>query len=191
VRLTISHKRLLQWTTAAHTVRLFGRHRRLAIAWRRMGGATLVALGIAALTGLIAPEQLPVAGPLLLGWLVSPLVAHWISRTGTKQQTALSVDQYRRLRGLARRTWLYFERFVGPDDHWLPPDHFQEQPRGLTAHRTSPTNIGLFLLSTLSAYELGYIGPMDLALRLGAAFEGMDALERYRGHFLNWYVHRR
>lgn len=187
VRLTISHKRRLQWTTAAHTVYLFGRQRRLAAAWRRMGGVSLVALGIAVLTGLIAPGRLLVAGPLLLGWLISPLVAHWISRTGARQQTALSADQRRRLRRLARRTWLYFERFVGPDDHWLPPDHFQERPRGLTAHRTSPTNVGLLLLSILSAYELGYIGLMDLTLRLRAAFETMDALERYRGHFLNWY----
>ena len=88
---------------------------------------------------------------------------------------------------MARSTWLYFEHFVGPEDRWLPPDHFQESPRGIVAHRTSPTNIGLMLLSTLSAHDLGYIGPLELSLRLRDSFDSMDALERVRGHFQNWY----
>ena len=95
--------------------------------------------------------------------------------------------QEHKLRLLARSTWLYFEHFVGPEDRWLPPDHFQEDPRGLVAHRTSPTNIGLMLLSTLSAHDLGYIGPLELSLRLRDSLDSMDKLERVRGHFLNWY----
>ena len=82
------------------------------------------------------------------------------------------------LRRLARRTWLFFEQFVGPEDHWLPPDHFQETPRGIVAHHTSPTNIGLFLLSTLGAYDLGYIGLLDLSTRLKLTMETLDKLER-------------
>ena len=91
------------------------------------------------------------------------------------------------MRTLARRTWLYFEQFVGPDDHWLPPDHFQKSPRNIVARQTSPTNIGLLLLSTLTAYDFGYIGKMELAVRLRSTFENLDKLKRYRGHFLNWY----
>ncbi len=75
---------------------------------------------------------------------------------------------------------------VGPEDHWLPPDHFQESP-SLTAHRTSPTNIGLLLTSTLAAYDLGYTGQLDLITRLQATFDTLDQLEHYRGHLLNWY----
>ena len=75
---------------------------------------------------------------------------------------------------------------VGPEDHWLPPDHFQETPR-LTAHRTSPTNIGLLLTSTLAAYDLGYTGQLDFITRLQATFDTLDQLEHYRGHLLNWY----
>ncbi len=74
-----------------------------------------------------------------------------------------------------------------PDDHWLPPDHFQESPRGNVAHYTTPTNIGLYLLSTLSAHDLGYIDLLELAVRLRSTFENMDKLEHYRGHLLNWY----
>ena len=187
VRLTISHKRLLQWTTAAHTIRLFGRETRLTLVWKQMGGAPAIAAGLAALIGLSNPSALPAAAPLLLAWLASPLVALWISKPIAPKQHPLSTGQRQQLRWIARRTWLYFERLVGPDDHWLPPDHFQEHPRGIVAHRTSPTNLGLLLLSTLAAYDLGYIGPMNLILRLRATLETTQRLERHRGHFMNWY----
>jgi cyclic beta-1,2-glucan synthetase len=95
--------------------------------------------------------------------------------------------QRRHVRRLARRTWAFFEQFAGPNDHWLPPDHFQESPRGNVAHYTTPTNIGLFLVSTLSAYDLGYMGLFELAVRLRSTFESMNRLEHYRGHLLNWY----
>ncbi|MEA3398020.1 MAG: glucoamylase family protein, partial [Chloroflexota bacterium] len=188
VRLIITHKRLLQWTTSAHTIRLFGRGTKVGLLFlKQMGGAALFTFGLALLLGLVNPAALPVAAPLLLAWLVSPWIAHWIDRPVVREQAPLSAAQRQRLRRLARRTWLYFEQFVGPDDQWLPPDHFQEDPRGLVAHRTSPTNIGLLLLSTLAAYDLGYIGPLDLVLRLRPTFESMDRLERHRGHLMNWY----
>jgi len=187
VRMLVSRKRLLQWTTAAHTIRLFGREKKLPIIWRQMQSAVLLALGLAVLVGVARPAALSTAAPFLLAWLASPWVALWISRSIARKRVELSAEERNRLRRLARRTWLYFERFIGPEDHWLPPDHFQEDPRGVVAHRTSPTNIGLALLSTLSAYELGYVGLLDLTIRLRSTFENMDELERHRGHFLNWY----
>ncbi|MDP9002180.1 MAG: cellobiose phosphorylase, partial [Myxococcota bacterium] len=75
----------------------------------------------------------------------------------------------------------------GPNDQWLPIDNYQEPPNEQTAHRTSPTNIGMMLLSTLSAYDLGYFGPTELSLRLRHAFESIARLEHYQGHLLNWY----
>ena len=187
VRLIITRKRLLQWTTAAHTIRLFGRESKIGTLWRRMGAAPLLTLALACLVILINPADLLVAAPLLLAWLASPQIAYWISRPIVHEPAPLSADQRRQLRRLARRTWLYFEQFVGPEDHWLPPDHFQEDPRGLVAHRTSPTNIGLLLLSTLAAYDLGYVGLMDLTLRLRYTLDTMGRLEQHRGHLLNWY----
>jgi cyclic beta-1,2-glucan synthetase len=187
VRLTISRKRLLQWTTAAHTMRLFGRESRVGLVWRRMGGGPVLALIATAAMALLRPTALLVAAPFVVAWLLSPQVAGWISEPLEEATEELSDRERRRLRRLARRTWLYFERFVGPDEHWLPPDHFQEDPRGTVAHRTSPTNIGLMLLSSLSAYDLGYIGLMELSLRTSDAFDTMDELEKYRGHLMNWY----
>ena len=78
-------------------------------------------------------------------------------------------------------------RSSGPDDQWLPPDHFQEEPAGEVARRTSPTNIGLLQLATLSAHDLGYAGLLSVVLRLRNTFETLDRMERHRGHFYNWY----
>ncbi len=99
----------------------------------------------------------------------------------------LTEGQRRALRRVARKTWLFFETFVGDADHWLPPDNFQEIPDGRVAHRTSPTNQGLLLLSTLAASDLGYIGLGTLADRLERTFDTLNALEKHWGHFYNWY----
>src|SRR5208283_5165235 len=91
------------------------------------------------------------------------------------------------LRKLSRRTWKYFETFVGPEDHWLPPDNYQEHPVARLGHRTSPTNMGLALLANLSACDFGYISAGQLIERTANALDTMETLERHRGHFYNWY----
>jgi cyclic beta-1,2-glucan synthetase len=187
VRLIITRRHLLQWTTAAHTVRLFGRQMQVGVIWLRMGGAPLTAVAAGLLVGFVAPRSLASAIPLLVAWVLSPQIAHWISRPIEQVQEHLPDGARSRLRHLARRTWLYFERFVGPEDHWLPPDHYQEEPLGVVAHRTSPTNIGLLLLSTVNAYDLGYVGRVELTIRLRDTLDTLSELETYRGHLINWY----
>ncbi|THA42002.1 hypothetical protein E6R62_37970, partial [Streptomyces sp. A1136] len=88
---------------------------------------------------------------------------------------------------LARKTWLFFETYVGPADNWLPPDNMQEHPVEVLARRTSPTNIGLSLLANLTAYDFGYIPGGQLLERTRNTFQTMAALERHQGHFYNWY----
>jgi cyclic beta-1,2-glucan synthetase len=187
VRMAITHKRLLQWVTAAHTVSIFGRDLKIQIAWNEMMFAPFISLFLFFVLVAINPMTLWQAMPFLVTWTSSPYIAARISQRYTYRQEELDSSQTKQLHLLARATWLYFERFVGPEDHWLPPDHFQEEPRGIVAHRTSPTNIGLLLLSTLSAYDLGYIGLRELAVRIRNTFDGMDKLEKQRDHFLNWY----
>jgi cyclic beta-1,2-glucan synthetase len=187
-RLMISRRNLLRWTTAARVERLLGTGGRGALLnWIQMAQGPGVAVVAAALIAWLNPVSLPTAIPLLLTWFLSPQIAYWISQPIDREPVPLRPQQREELRRIARRTWFFFEQFVGPDDHWLPPDHFQEDPLGTVAHRTSPTNIGLGLISTMAACDLGYIGLMDLALRLRDAFRGLDQLERHRGHFLNWY----
>ena len=187
VRLYITHRNLLQWVTAAHTVQLFGKRLHVKAAWQAMLSSPLFAIGLAVAVYLEAFQVFLVAAPILFGWLISPYVAARISKPYAQPELKLTPAQEKKLRLLARSTWLFFEHFVGPEDRWLPPDHFQENPRGLVQHQTSPTNIGLMLLSTLAAHDMGYMGVTELALRLRDTFDSMDSLERLRGHFLNWY----
>ncbi len=91
------------------------------------------------------------------------------------------------LRTLARRTWAFFEKFVGPEDNWLPPDNVQDRSGRVVAHRTSPTNIGLALLANMAAHDFGYLPAGRLLERTAKALRSMAALERFRGHFYNWY----
>ncbi|HXG11839.1 MAG TPA: glucoamylase family protein, partial [Gemmataceae bacterium] len=139
------------------------------------------------LTAYPNPAALPAAVPFLTAWFLSPALAYWVSRPRAEAEPPLTADERRLLRRLARKTWLFFETFVGPDDHWLPPDNFQEDPGGKVAHRTSPTNMGLYLLSCLAAHDLGYLSLPALADRLEKTFDTFDRLERFHGHFYNWY----
>jgi cyclic beta-1,2-glucan synthetase len=185
-RLLVSRRHLLQWTTAANTARAFGLNKPYET-WVEMAGSLgfTILLGIA--VAMFNPAVLWVAIPLLAAWLLAPQIAYFISQPVTHITTPLSDSQRRQVLRLARRTWAFFEKFVGPDDHWLPPDHFQESPLGSAAHYTTPTNIGLLLVSTLSAYDLGYIGLLELNIRLRSTFDSIEKLEHYRGHLLNWY----
>ena len=163
-RLLISHHNLLQWTTAAQTARVFGLHNRPIVAWQKMGPSVLLALilttwlqFVSDFTRSAVARTLFYASPVLLLWVLSPLIVWWINRPITKRTVPLNEEQVNLLRQVTRRTWGFFERFVGPEDHWLPPDHYQESPAGIIAHHTSPTNIGLLFTSTLAAYDLGYL----------------------------------
>ncbi len=189
-RLAVSRRHLLEWVTAAQS--RTGLTRDLAGAYRRMAGAPILAGVAALLVGTVRPETWMVALPFIALWAGSPAIAWWVSRvTPIRPSKTLSDAETRLLRTTARRTWRFFETFVGPEDHQLPPDNFQEDPKPVVAPRTSPTNIGLYLLSTLAAHDLGWLGTLDTVDRLEATFEGLRRLERFRGHFYNWYDTRR
>jgi cyclic beta-1,2-glucan synthetase len=187
VRLFVTRRNLLEWTSAAQTASLVRRDTSPGRIVRHMAPTLLVAAGAAAAVAVTRPAALPAAAPLLLAWLVAPFVVYRIGRQQTEDRAELDPADARRLRRLARRTWHFFETFVGPADQWLPPDHFQEEPRGMLARRTSPTNIGFLALSTLAAYDLGYLTVRGLAARLSGTFRTLALLEHYRGHLLNWY----
>ena len=136
---------------------------------------------------MINPSSLFVASPLILVWIISPLISDWISAPILHKSARLSDSDSKQLKRVARRTWAYFEQYAGPDDHWLPADHFQESPGGSVAHYTTPTNIGLFLLSTLSAYDLGYIGLLELAILYVPRLRPLISWNIIVAICLNWY----
>ncbi len=184
-RTLVTRRRLLQWTPSGASVHFASQG--LPAAWVRMWVAPLLAALVLGYLSLARPASLPVAAPILILWLAAPLMTWSLSRPRTRRGVRLTPEQVRFLRGIARKTWAYFGTFVGPGDHWLPPDNFQESPALGVAHRTSPTNMGLALLANLSAYDFGFISAGRLVDRTRQAFQAMSAMDRHRGHFYNWY----
>jgi cellobiose phosphorylase len=184
-RLLVSHKRLLEWN-ASGDQELLSRSD-LAAAFRTMGFGPTLALGMVIYLAAADPAVLLVTSPILILWLTSPAIAWWISQPQRFRETRLSTPQTRFLGRIARKTWAFFETFVGPDDHWLPPDNYQEFRTGALAHRTSPTNMGLSLLANLTALDFGYIPAGQVIVRTANTLQTMSGLERHRGHFYNWY----
>jgi len=186
-RLAVSRNNLLEWTTAALSARRLAGRTASRWMWCEMAVPSLTALGATSVLAAYRPGALAPALPLLLVWFLSPEIALFMSRPRRRRVERLTQQDTHRFRLLARRTWLFFETFVGPEDQWLPPDHFQEDPRGEVARRTSPTNIGLLLLATVSAHDFGHADVLSVALRLRNTLETLSKMERYRGHLYNWY----
>ncbi|MGD0188757.1 MAG: glucoamylase family protein [Roseiarcus sp.] len=185
-RLFISRRHLLQWVTASQTKDDFGADRR---------GLVVQVTECMAFAGLVAialyfsgRQTWLLASPFAALWVLSPLVAHWASLPppGAGHLSITPADTSA-LRLIARRTWRFFEKFVTAEDNMLPPDNFQEDPDPVIARRTSPTNLGLYLLSIIAARDFGWLGTLGALGRLEGAFKAMEKLERFRGHFYNWY----
>jgi cyclic beta-1,2-glucan glucanotransferase len=184
-RKLISQKHLLEWITAASSERTSKHDLNEFI--RFMWPAEVLAVIGAGLISLTDAAALPGAAIFLAAWAASPFVALVVSRRRAEAAVDLAARDIRAARIVARRTWRFFETFVGEEDHWLPPDNFQEDPKPVVAHRTSPTNIGLLLLSTVAAYDFGYIGLIEMVERLEATLAGLQKLQKFRGHFFNWH----
>ena len=210
-RLVVTRSNLLEWVS--HAQSSGGGPPGLAANVRRMRGAVFVGLVAAAIGFAGYGSSWPLTLPIALLWMVSPAVAYWASLPPTvagrpfaalwkavpaiahwaslspliEGQLPITETERRALRLAARRTWRFFEAFVTPSDLMLPPDNFQEDPVAALAHRTSPTNIGLYLLSVASAHDFGWIGIRETAGRLEATFATLQRMERVRGHFYNWY----
>ena len=184
-RTLISHKKLLEWNPS----NLRARNNRINLigSYRMMWISPAVAIFSFLYLGIIKQEFPAVVLPILFLWAASPTITWWISLPLVRREAKLTASQKLFLRDLSRKTWSFFETFVGPEDNWLPPDNYQENPVGVVAHRTSPTNMGLALLANLTAYDFGYISASQLIDRTSKALRTMEKLKRYNGHFLNWY----
>jgi cyclic beta-1,2-glucan synthetase len=185
VRMLITHRRLLEWNPSSGAEANRGAD--LATSWRSMWIGPVLAVAMLIYLVVSRPAALAIAAPILGLWYASPAIAWWISRSPARRETKLTAEQAVFLRKVARKTWSFFETFVGAEDHWLPPDNYQEHPVAAVAHRTSPTNMGLSLLANLSAYDFGYISVGTVLERTANALQTMETLERSQGHFYNWY----
>ena len=182
----VSRRDRLEWQTfkAGGRKRNSGERR---LGWH-LALVSLASMAAAAALVMTNPATLPAATPYLLLWTLSPIVAAWLAGArGGKPEHVFSGSDRQFLRRVARETWRYFHDFVGPESNWLPPDNCQEVPRMELAERTSPTNIGLWLLATLAARDFGYLTPVQVIKCGEATLDTLERLERFEGHFLNWY----
>jgi len=189
-RMVFTQRRLLEWETAAATaMRATGMRspRGPGRFYLEMWTGPAVALLAALATSLLRIDALPIAMAFVALWSCSPLIAWWLSRPVVPRQLALAARDAERLRMVARRTWNFFDQFVTAEDNWLPPDNVQATPELRVAHRTSPTNIGMSLLSTLAAHDFGHLTTTTLIARLDRTLKSVARLELYEGHLLNWY----
>ncbi|HWB43228.1 MAG TPA: hypothetical protein VG500_18340, partial [Gemmatimonadales bacterium] len=193
-RLLVSGRHLLEWRSASQTER--GVAHSVAAVWRTMWPGVAIAGAIAIL--IVGREVWFPAGaprwqvglallPLLLAWLLSPVLAHLLQRPALPREQRLSSAARRQALRYSLLHWHFFDRFVSAETSWLAPDNFQEEPAPVVALRTSPTNIGLQLLATTSAWDLGFIPLDDLVRRLELVFRSLERMRRFRGHFFNWY----
>jgi cyclic beta-1,2-glucan synthetase len=182
-RLVVSKRNLLEWRTTSASERV----------QRGLGSRGVLGVAIAATVLVVVawrtPVSLSVAAPVLLAWIAAPAAAAWLRKAPADSTAGVALDDVDRheLRLIARKTWLFFETFVTAAENHLPPDNFQEDPRGVVAHRTSPTNIGLYLMAVVAARDFGFITSLDLRARLSATLATIARLERRNGHVLNWY----
>ena len=186
VRLFVTRRHLLEWVPAAQAT--MGKRLDLYGYACRMAGALAIGAAAVAVAWLWGSGTWPLAAVFAALWLASPAVARIVSLPPRLAgQFQVSPAEAIGLRLIARRTWRFFETFVTPLDHMLPPDNFQEEPVPVVAHRTSPTNLGLYLLTVVSARDFGWIGAVEAVFRLEKTLATMNGLERFRGHFYNWY----
>jgi hypothetical protein len=184
-RVLISRRHLLEWRTSLESAMyapktIFECYKRMLIA-----PLAVFSFHIYAMAARVPVDLLAVL--LSAVWLLSPAIASLISRPSPSRRIMLPGSRTRFLRRQARKTWSFFETFFTERDNWLPPDNFQEEPLGAVARRTSPTNIGLSLLSNLAAYDFGYVSMGTMFNRTEKTLNTMNGMEKFRGHFYNWY----
>jgi cyclic beta-1,2-glucan synthetase len=185
-RLFVSRKLMLQWRTAASAqavaqTTILGHYR---VMWHAPALGVLGFL-FAAFSG---DNAYLVGVPFALLWVLSPAIAWYVSQSAETEDRLEVPEQVAvELRKIARRTWRYFDQFVVAPQHFLPPDNVQQTPHAVVAARTSPTNVGVYLLSVVSARNFGWISFEETVTRIEQTIATVEKLEKYRGHLFNWY----
>lgn len=185
-RLFVSKRHLLEWVSAAEVERR-KRGGRYPALLGMYGGYALVFLFVLAAAASTVPALQWTGLVLCAIWAVAPLVVRWLDRPVQQPERPLTAAEEAELRKLSEQIWAFFEDYVTETDHWLPPDNVQIDPPNGIAHRTSPTNIGLYLACALAARDFGFIDTPGLIERLERTISTVERLDKWKGHLYNWY----
>ena len=183
----ISHRGLLEWASAQSGPDDVRAKVRTLLFSMCLASLFSVTIGLA--VKYVSASSFWLAVPWLVIWFFSPVVGWLLNRLpqSKKPVSLLPLEDRIFLRNVARRTWRYFSDFVNENSSWLPPDNYQVSYQNHLAMRTSPTNIGLWMVSVIGARDLGYITVDEVTCRLTRTVETIARLERHEGHLLNWY----
>ncbi|WP_027625800.1 GH36-type glycosyl hydrolase domain-containing protein [Clostridium lundense] len=184
-RVYISKKHLLEWQTAADVEAKSGKKLKNYIQSMWIGSAISLVMGLLAFYRSTSIGFIML--PSCIVWFLSPYIAYFISKERGENIEILSEEEISLLRRISRKTWAYFEDFNNEENNWLAPDNYQVYPENGVAYRTSPTNIGMGLTSNICAFDLGYIDLWECVDRINKTLNTMEELEKYNGHFYNWY----
>ena len=184
-RRLISHQNLLQWTTGEYICNGLKIHQKFVL---QIGWVSFFAVMILGTVISFDPHAELIALPFCLLWMAAPFIIYFIDKPLDKRiDENLSELDKKILRKIGRKTWRYFDELVGANTHWLPPDNYQTALNIEIAQRTSPTNIGMWLLAVMNAYDFKYITCDIFIDKTLATIHELKKLERHEGHFLNWY----
>ncbi|MGM0875246.1 MAG: GH36-type glycosyl hydrolase domain-containing protein [Bacillota bacterium] len=185
-RLFFSKKRLLEWVSSDEENRN-SEQSGAPLLQGMLGGYVLCILFLAA-TLFNGNIVLQIIGLTLSAvWACALFVIKWLDQPFPEDRITFSEDEMEELTNLAQQIWSFYEDYVTEKENWLPPDNVQMEPPNGVAHRTSPTNIGLYLTCALAARDFAFIDTPELILRLERTLETLEQMEKWEGHLYNWY----
>lgn len=184
-RVCISKKNMLEWVTSADVEKT--QSGTLKSYLFSMGSSAVFGFLIALFSYYFKPEILLIGLVIFVVWTASPFIAYRISLDDSSEAESLSKEEMEELGKITRRTWRYFEEFSNAKNNYLIPDNFQEDPPRGIAYRTSPTNIGLGLLASLTGRDMGYIGIIEAIDSIGKTITTIEKMDKWNGHLYNWY----
>lgn len=184
VRMKLTHKKLLEWETAADAERGAGPES-IVDTYLRCCLPISGALGV--LIYAVNPRALPIALPFLILWGLSKWICAWLNQPESPRENDVNIKDRAELRQMGLRTWRFFREFSNAAESWLIPDIVKETPP-LVAHRVSPTNLGLLLDSRLAALDLGFLTLPEFIRNMEKTFETVSRMPKCHGHLYNWYA---
>lgn len=184
VRMKFTHRRLLEWETAADS-ELAGECGGLVDAYMKY--SLLLTVAIAPLVFVLHPHSLRIALPFVVLWAASAWIGEWLNRPQRPLASRIKAKDRGAIRNAALRTWRFFQEFSTLEENWLIPDIVQETPP-LIAHRISPTNLGLLLNSRLAAHDLGFLTTQEFIRDTERTLETVSRMPKCKGHLYNWYA---
>lgn len=187
-RMTVSKQNLLQWTTSEEAEEN-GKTTILSYFKSMVINVILGVLGLIILPFLELNIGSVILYVIFILWIIGPIIAYYISKEEVKvpKVKELTDEEIDYVVEIGKKTWDYFETYINKQNNFLPPDNYQEDRSKKTVDRTSSTNIGLGLISVISAYDLGYINIEKTINMLENMLQTIEKLSKWNGHLYNWY----